>query len=555
MNNITPLQALRLQYKPPIPSLLQNLLTLVAKEEKEQRNQDQEDLKKLFPNTCNQPIVHFSKGEESRKTQPFRIGIVFSGGQAPGGHNVVWGAYDALKQLNSENVLIGFLDGPEGIIKNKTIEIEENLLKFYRNQGGFDLLGSGRTKIETEEQFLAVEKTIKNLNLQGLIIVGGDDSNTNAAFLAEFFLQKKIKTRVIGVPKTIDGDLKNEFIELSFGFDTATKTYAESIGNSLRDAVSAKKYYFFIRLMGRSASHIALECAMQTQPNLTIIGEEVFNKKLSLSDIVNQIADMISARAKKGKNYGGVLIPEGLIEFIPEFKEMIEELNDLLTKTHSKTLELVDSDPASKVALLTQHLSPQSLACFNRLTDKIKQQLVLDRDPHGNIQVSKIETERLLIDLVEIELQKRAVAGEYKGKFSPVPLFFGYEGRSGLPSNFDCKYCYTLGLGAVLLVSMHYTGYMCCIRNLSEKEENWEIVGIPIYQMLHFEKRGGKNKAVIRKAYVDLDSQIFRIFDAQRKKWMLEDHFLCPGPIQFAGPKDLSDICCKTLIMGNNRNV
>lgn len=517
---MSPLEKKRLAYQPQIPNALENIEYLQL-EEVEARHGG-EDIAIQFPHTLNQPLLKFVKSTEQNH-QPLRVGLVFSGGQAAGGHNVIAGIYDALKKLNPESKLFGFLNGPSGIIDNQTIEITDELIDRYRNMGGFDMIGSGRTKIETPDQFEASCETMKKLELDGLVIIGGDDSNTNAALLAEHFLAKKIDTRVIGVPKTIDGDLKNSDIEVSFGFDTATKTFSEIIGNITRDALSAKKYYFFIKLMGRSASHIALECALQTHANLTFIGEEIAANNRTLSELTNEIADMITERAKKEKNFGVVLIPEGIVEFIPEFQVLIRELN---------RLEL-EGSKEEKIAEVANKLTKESLHCFQALPRLIQEQLLIDRDPHGNVQVSKIETERLFIEAVKDELNRRKEAGIYKDKFSAQPLFCGYEGRSCFPSNFDCNYCYSLGHVAALLINGGVTGYMSAVKNLAAPVNEWEIAGLPLAPMIHMEERKGKMKPVIEKAMVDLEGKPFAEFKAWRKRWKLEDLYRYPGPIQF----------------------
>jgi diphosphate-dependent phosphofructokinase len=546
MNSLSLLQQYRLQYQPVLPSILQDLKSIIptAKEKKEDAVNLDPTMRELFPHTIEQPILTFERGVPSA-SKPLKVGVVFSGGQAPGGHNVITGLFDALKKLNPDCRLIGFLDGPGGLIKNKFVALTEETVASYRNQGGFDLIGSGRTKIETEEQFTAVEKTLRSHALDGLVIIGGDDSNTNAAFLAEFCHQRGLSTSIIGVPKTIDGDLKNDFIEISFGFDTASKIYSEAIGNLLKDALSAKKYYFFIKMMGRSASHLTLECALQTQVNLALIGEEVSFRKQTLTDIVNQVADLICERANQGKNFGVILIPEGLLEFIPDCQGMIKELNGLLAVSS----ELEQDSANSRLNLIQQHLSTQSANVFSSLPEDIQKQLLLDRDPHGNIQLSKIETERLLIALVERELNLRKQKGNFIGKFNPQPLFCGYEGRSGLPTNFDCQYCYALGHAAALLIKLKASGYMCCIKNLVQPIEKWEIFGAPIVKMLHFEMRKNKKQAVIQKALVNLEGKVFAAFKDRRDRWRLEDVYLCPGPIQFEGPQDLTDKPSMTLLL------
>lgn len=537
MSSLSLLEQYRLNYQPKLPISLRDISSLsIQRQENLQKKES--PLHALFPQTSQQSIIHFHKGT-NRLASPLKVGVVLSGGQASGGHNVISGLFDALKKLNSESRLIGFCGGPSGIINNNILEIDEALLASYRNQGGFDIIGSGRTKIETDAQFATAEANIRNLDLDGLVIIGGDDSNTNAAFLAEYFKKKEMKTRVVGVPKTIDGDLKNELIEVSFGFDTACKIYSEIIGNILKDTLSAKKSYYFIRLMGRSASHITLECAFQTHANMALIGEEIEAKNQSLDDVVNQIANMICIRASKGKNYGAILIPEGIIEFIPDFKQMIQEINRLVAanKLHER----------ERLSSIQQMLNQESAACFLSLPEEIQSQLLLDRDPHGNIQVSKIETERLFITLIEKELRKRAKEGRYSGKFASQPLFCGYEGRSGLPSNFDCQYCYALGHVAALLVHLGLTGYMSCVKNLTQPVESWNALGVPIVDMLHLEEREGKNKAVIRKALVDLNKPPFQIFSSLRERWLVEDDYCCPGPIQFDGPSEITEACSFTL--------
>ncbi|MBA3721648.1 MAG: diphosphate--fructose-6-phosphate 1-phosphotransferase [Parachlamydiaceae bacterium] len=549
MASLSSLQRYRLTYKPKLPSDLQKLLFLVPEPIKATHaNEHSKELLPLFPHTSQQPTIKFKLVDRPVTPKLLKLGVVLSGGQAAGGHNVISGIFDALKKFNPNNKLIGFLDGPNGIIKNQTIEITEELLSLYRNQGGFDIIGSGRTKIETPEQFIDAENTIKNLDLDGLVVIGGDDSNTNAAFLAEYFLEKGLKTKVIGVPKTIDGDLKNELIETSFGFDTACKIYSENIGNIHKDMLSAKKYYYFIKLMGRSASHITLECALQTHPNLTLIGEEILDKKLSLDDIIKEIADMVVMRAEKGKNYGTILICEGVIEFIPEIRQMILELNSLLAadKPHLAKLEntLLHKD---KVEYICKQMSSTSSESFRKIPQYIQEQLLFDRDPHGNVQVSKIETERMILNLVEEELKKRKKHGKYSGKFAPQPLFYGYEGRSGLPSNFDSQYCYALGHLAALLIQSGATGCMCCIGQLTKPVEEWTIAGIPIYGMLHMEIREGKKKAVIQRSLVDLNGAVFTAFAVMRETWKFSDDFCCPGPIQFEGPAEITESIPMTL--------
>ncbi len=529
---LTLLQKLRIHYQPRLPHDLLELESLVT-QQAESLPIAKDELAKILPRTYEQPVVRFKKGSDINHTAK-RVGVVLSGGQAAGGHNVITGLFDALKRLNPQSRLFGFLDGPAGIIENSYREITEDLLATYRNQGGFDLIGSGRTKIETADQFQAAEKACTGLNLDGLAIIGGDDSNTNASLLAEYFKAHGCKTAVVGVPKTIDGDLKNAFIEISFGFDSATKTFSEIIGNIARDALSQKKYYYFIKLMGRSASHIALECALQTKSNMTLIGEEIEAQEMTLDQITHAICDVIAKRAEQGKNYGVILIPEGVIEFIPEFKKLIRELNQLL------------ADQVLPENVATQ-LSPAAARCFNSLPELIQKQLLIDRDPHGNVQVSKIESERLFIELCTKELKKRQKAGNYKGKFAPQPHFCGYEGRSCFPSNFDSQYCYALGYVAALLIDNGCTGYMSCVQQLSLPVEDWQIAGIPLVSMMHMEERGGKAKPVIRKALVDLNGLPFHQFATMRDGWAINDDYIYPGPIQFFGPPELTEAITLTL--------
>lgn len=514
---LSPLQQLRMEYQPPLPPVLRHLASLETTPA--DAAAPQAEIASLFPLTSVNQAIKFTQGTP-KPCPPIKVGVVLSGGQAPGGHNVIAGLFDALKSLNPENELYGFLNGPQGIINNHAVALTEELIAPYRNQGGFDMIGSGRGKIETPEQFQAAEKTVRERALDGLVIVGGDDSNTNAAVLAEHFALSKCPTAVVGVPKTIDGDLKNSCIETSFGFDTACKTYSEVIGNILRDALSAGKYYFFIKMMGRSASHVTLECALQTHPNMALIGEEVAAKNMTLKQITDDICDMICERAKQGKDYGVILIPEGIIEFIPEVKTLISELNG-------------GSTPDT--------LTPAAAACFNSLPEEIKRQLLLDRDPHGNVQVSKIETERLFVDTVQTELERRKRGGEYQGKFSPQPHFCGYEGRSCLPSNFDCNYCYALGFVAALLVRNRASGYMSCIGGLTKPVEAWIPSGIPLTSMMTLEHRHGKAKPVIKKALVDLEGRLFARFKGECSAWRLEDHYSYPGPIQFFGPTAITE--------------
>lgn len=541
MRVLSTLQKLRLSYIPRIPQILHSLESLVPLFETDGQNEFDQRIEQRFPFTLQQRLLHFVKGKE-KKHDSLRVGVVFSGGQAAGGHNVIAGLLDALKRFNSDSKLFGFLNGPSGIINNQAIEIDEQNLKDYRNMGGFDLLGSGRTKIETPEQLQAALKTVQSLHLNGLVIIGGDDSNTNAAVLAEFFLSKGCKTSVVGVPKTIDGDLQNSAVAIPFGFDTACKTYSATIGSIEIDSLSAKKYYFFIKLMGRSASHITLECALQTHPNLALIGEEIAARNTTLKEIVTEVADLVCQRAAKKKNYGVILIPEGLIEFIPEVKQLIKELNALLASSgpHLKKIEAFSQD-IDKVHYIQQFLSESSKDCFLLLNEKIQLQLLMERDPHGNVQVSKIETERLLIDLVDAELEKRKQAGTYRGSFNAQPLFLGYEGRACIPSNFDSQYCYSLGHVAALLINAKLTGYMGCVTDLNLDVEQWGIAGIPLIHLMGMEERNGELKPVVTKTLVDLNGKAFLTFSQERTRWAMEDLYCNPGPIQFFGPREETD--------------
>jgi diphosphate-dependent phosphofructokinase len=543
------LQKLRLEYQPKLPPTLESFLECTVSSLSGEHVLSKQ-IQELFPKTGQiQPLeIKLKRNDEEKVHAPLRVGVLLSGGQAPGGHNVITGLFDALKKLNPSSQLFGFQEGPSGIIKNKFIELTKELLADYRNQGGFDLIGSGRTKIETPAQFQFTQDTVRALALDGLVIIGGDDSNTNAALLAEYFSQNEIKTAVIGIPKTIDGDLKNSEIESSFGFDTACKTYSECIGNLMRDALSAKKYYYFVKLMGRSASHIALECALQTHPNMAIIGEEVEKLRKTLSQLISEISDLIVARADKGKNYGVILIPEGLLEFIPEVRILIKELNLLLSedRIYGLALEKLASDE-QKIEYISKFLSSESQNCFRTLPKEIQAQLLIGRDAHGNVQVSKIETERMFIDLVKKELKRRAKLGAYSGSFSPQPHFCGYEGRCCLPSNFDAQYCYALGHVAAILINFKQTGFMCRIRNLHLPVENWQAGGVPLNSMIVFEERHGEMKPVIQKALVDLEGHPFENFSTERTSWSIEDDYIYPGPIQFFGPSEITESITRTL--------
>jgi pyrophosphate--fructose-6-phosphate 1-phosphotransferase len=525
----------RLKYKPQLPTIFKDMTKIFTNfGEKTTAIANTDTISTMFPNNFGQPIVHFGVGEQ-QSYSPLRIGVVLSGGQAPGGHNVISGIYDSLQKLHPDSKLFGFLNGPSGIIENKSIELTADIIDNYRNQGGFDMIGSDRTKIETLKQFESAEKTIDSLKLNGLVIIGGDDSNTNAALLAEYLKERKHPASIIGVPKTIDGDLKNEYIEISFGCDTACKVYSELIGNIARDAFSAKKYYHFIKLMGRSASHICLECALQTHPNITILGEEVAKKEKTLSEITNEICDVICARADKGQTFGTVLIPEGLLEFIPEFKHLINELNILLAKDSIHSQKMDKLLPHEKIPYIYQNLEDASKKRFEAIPEKIQLQLLMDRDPHGNVRVSQIETEELLIMAVLKELKKRRAQNKFNSKFRAQGHFMGYEGRSGYPSNFDCQYCYALGHMATALVSQKLTGYICSFQRLHESVNEWQATAVPLTMMMDIEQRDGISRPVIRKTLVDLEGAAFQEFSRQRDQWALNNDYRYPGPIQFFG--------------------
>ncbi len=541
-NNISELQKERLKYVPKLPKTLEDISKLeIDEKEKTTSIDDAKELEKIFSNTFGKSIVHFKQKSENKDSASLIVGVVFSGGQAPGGHNVISGLFDALKRLNPKSQLYGYLNGPSGVVDCKYIELTKESVDSYRNLGGFDLIGSGRTKIETDEQ---LEKSLicaKDLQLDGIVIIGGDDSNTNAAILAEYFKKKNISTSVVGVPKTIDGDLKSFEVEISFGFDTACKVYSELIGNIAKDAISAKKYYHFIRLMGRSASHIALECALKTHPNVVLIGEEILKKKKTLKVITNKIADVIEKRALSNKNYGIVLVPEGLIEFIPEFKSLISELNKLLATGEQAEKELANQK--DKMEYIKTILSKESKLCFEMLPKQIQQQLLLDRDPHGNVKVSQIETEKLLIETIKKELKNRA----FEGAFNALSHFFGYEGRSGMPTNFDANYCYSLGHVAALLINEKLSGYMSSLGNLDKDVSDWVAKGVPITSLMNLELRHGKQKPVIKKALVELDSKAFKYLVENREKWALNDYYMYPGSIQYFGNSKVTDATPITL--------
>lgn len=549
---ISALQKARYEYSPKLPTVLRGEIGTVVPTYGQPTNaaSDQEALKALFPNTYGLPKVSFGKGTNKDVAKKVNVGVILSGGQAPGGHNVICGLYDALKKANPENQLYGFLGGPSGILEDKYMVMTDELIDQYRNTGGFDIIGSGRTKLETKEQFAVCTKVCREHSINAIVIIGGDDSNTNAAVLAEYFRANNEPVCVVGCPKTIDGDLKNESIETSFGFDTATKTYSELIGNIERDANSARKYWHFIRLMGRSASHIALECAMQTQPNICLVGEEVEAKNQSVEDITNYIADIVAKRAEKGLNFGVCLVPEGLIEFIPSLKVLIAEINDLLAKTEAQFSALETS--ADKISFVEQRLSTSSKSVFDSLPVEIKAQLLADRDPHGNVQVSKIETEKLLIQTVGARLAQMKKEGKYNGKFNSQNHFFGYEGRCAFPSNFDSDYCYSLGYNAFFLVNANLTGYLSSVTNLEKPADQWQAGGIPITMMMNMEQRHGEKKPVIKKALVELDGKPFKYFESNREQWALETCFTFPGAIQYFGPSEVCDQTTMTLALEKN---
>ena len=548
MTNLSPLQIERLKYQPKLPSSLANGINHLVSQEGSatQSVANQEEIKALFKNTYGKPTVTFQTSTESTPSEVRNVGVILSGGQAPGGHNVIAGLYDALKQANSNNNLYGFLGGPSGIIEGKYVEFNDEFINDYRNTGGFDIIGSGRTKLETEEQFKSALEVCKNLNISAVVIIGGDDSNTNAALLAEWFVANNANIQVIGCPKTIDGDLKNEQIEISFGFDTATKTYGELIGNIERDANSAKKYWHFVKIMGRSASHVALEAALQTQPNITLISEEVEQKKMSLSSIIDYMTDIVVRRSEIGKNFGIAVIPEGLIEFVPELKTMIANLNDIMP-TLEKDSKYTSGSDAEKIAIIENTLSSENASVFKSLPALIKSQLLMDRDPHGNVQVSKIETEKLLISMIEEKLAGLKKEGKYSGKFSAQSHFFGYEGRCAFPSNFDADYCYSLGFNAFALINFGLTGYLSSVRNLTEPANDWIAGGVPLTMMMNMERRHGEMKPVIKKALVELDGPVFKKLEANREDWAINDRYLFPGAIQYFGPSSVCDITTVTL--------
>lgn len=538
------LQKERASYQPKLPKALQGAVKIKEGAPTESVD-DQEEIKKLFPHTYGMPLVEFVPGDKCEDRR-MNVGVILSGGQAPGGHNVISGLFDAVKKLNEENRLYGFLMGPGGLVEHDYIEITAGFLEAYRNTGGFDMIGSGRTKLEKEDQFEKGLEVIRELDIKALVIIGGDDSNTNACVLAEYYAAKKYGVQVIGCPKTIDGDLKNDQIETSFGFDTATKTYSELIGNIERDCNSARKYWHFIKLMGRSASHIALECALQTQPNICLVSEEIQAKDQTLNEIVENIASVVAYRAKEGNNFGVVLIPEGLIEFIPAIGRLIAELNDLLA-AHGADYKDLDKD-AQREYILT-HLSEANRSTFETLPEDVARQLSLDRDPHGNVQVSLIETEKLLSRMVAAKLEEWKKQGKYQGKFSPLHHFFGYEGRCAAPSNFDADYCYALGTSAAQLIANGKTGYMAIVKNTTDRTDNWKAGGVPITMMMNMERRNGEMKPVIRKALVELEGKPFKTFAANRDEWAKHTCYVYPGPIQYWGPSEVCDQTTRTLAL------
>ena len=548
--SISPLQKVRYEYAPKLPGMLRNgIADICVKEGAETQSvADQEKIKALFPNTYGKKEITFQKGANTSEAKKQVVGVILSGGQAPGGHNVICGLYDALKATNKDNVLYGFKGGPSGLIEDDYLIFDDEYINQYRNTGGFDIIGSGRTKLETKEQFAVVAEVCKKHGITAIVIIGGDDSNTNAAVLAEYFAANNTGVQVIGCPKTIDGDLKNEDIECSFGFDTATKTYSEIIGNIERDSNSAKKYWHFVKVMGRSASHVALECALQTQPNVCLISEEVAEKKMSLAQITNYIADSVANRAAKGMNFGVAIIPEGVVEFIPEFSVLIQEINELLAGSKADEFNTLGTW-AEKYAFIENGLTKESMAVFALLPEAIQQQLFLERDPHGNVQVSLIESEKLFSALVKENLAARKAAGTYNGKFSALHHFLGYEGRCAFPSNFDADYCYSLGYNAFMLIQYGYNGYLSKVSNLSKPANEWVAGGMPITKMMNMERRHGEDKPVIKKALVELDGAPFKYFEERRAEWAENTCFVIPGAIQYFGPAEVCDTTTMTLAL------
>lgn len=550
MTKLSPLQKARYTYQPKLPKMLRNgIAEICVKEGAETQSvADQEKVKALFPHTYGKKEITFEKGQNTSAAQKHVVGVILSGGQAPGGHNVISGLYDALKATNKENQLLGFKNGPSGLLNDDFIVFDDATIDAYRNTGGFDIIGSGRTKLETKEQFAVVAEVCKKHGITAVVIIGGDDSNTNAAVLAEYFAANHTGVQVIGCPKTIDGDLKNEDIDCSFGFDTATKTYSELIGNIERDANSAKKYWHFVKVMGRSASHVALECALETQPNICLISEEVKAKKQSLSEIANYIADSVEKRAANGENFGVAIIPEGVVEFVPEFSVLIHEINELLAGSKADAFNALPNWK-EKYAFIQNGLTAASMSVFALLPESIQQQLFLERDPHGNVQVSLIESEKLFSSLVKDVLDSRKKNGSYKGKFNPLHHFFGYEGRCAFPSNFDADYCYSLGYNAFMLIQYGYNGYLSKVSNLSKPADEWVAGGMPITKMMNIERRHGEDKPVIKKALVELEGKPFKFFEANREKWAVETAYTYPGAIQYYGPAEVCDLTTRTLAL------
>ena len=547
---LSPLQTARYQYNPKLPGMLRNGISEICVKNggATQSVADQDKIRALFPNTYGKNEITFQKGKNTAPAKKQVVGVILSGGQAPGGHNVICGLYDALKATDKENVLYGFKGGPSGLIEDDYIIFDDAYIDQYRNTGGFDIIGSGRTKLETQEQFAVVAEVCKKHGINAVVIIGGDDSNTNAAVLAEYFAANNTGIQVIGCPKTIDGDLKNEDIECSFGLETATKTYAEIVGNIQRDANSAKKYWHFVKVMGRSASHVALETALQTHPNICLVGEEVAAKKMSLAQIADYIADSVANRAAKGWNFGVAIIPEGIVEFVPEFSVLIAEINELLAGTKADAFNALPTWK-EKYAFIENGLTKESMAVFAILPESIQQQLFLERDPHGNVQVSLIESEKLFSAMVKENLAARKAAGTYSGKFSALHHFLGYEGRCAFPSNFDADYCYSLGYNAFMLIQYGYTGYLSKVSNLSEPAEKWIAGGMPITKMMNMERRHGADKPVIRKALVELEGKPFKFFAENREKWAVETCYVYPGAIQYFGPSEVCDTTTVTLAL------
>ncbi|MFI3283923.1 MAG: diphosphate--fructose-6-phosphate 1-phosphotransferase [Erysipelotrichaceae bacterium] len=540
------LQQARYEYSPKLPTMLRNGIAEIGVKEgaETQSVADQEKIKALFPNTYGKKEITFEKGTNTSEAKKQVVGVILSGGQAPGGHNVICGLYDALKATNKENVLIGFKNGPIGLVEDDTLVFDDAYIDEFRNTGGFDIIGSGRTKLESNEQFAVAAEVCKKHGINAVVIIGGDDSNTNAAVLAEYFAAHETGIQVIGCPKTIDGDLKNEDIECSFGFDTACKTYSELIGNIQRDANSAKKYWHFIKVMGRSASHVALECALETQPNVCLISEEVAEKKMSLSLIADYIADSVEKRSANGMNFGVAIIPEGVVEFVPEFSSLIGEINELLAGSKADTFNALETWE-EKYAFIEKGLTKESMEVFGILPQTIQQQLFLERDPHGNVQVSLIESEKLFSALVAAKLSERG----FTGKFNALHHFFGYEGRCAFPSNFDSDYCYSLGYNAFMLIQYGYNGYLSKVSNLSKPASEWVAGGMPITKMMNVERRHGEDKPVIKKALVELDGKPFKFFEANREQWAVETSYVYPGAIQYYGPESVCDLTTKTLAL------